>query len=1043
MWTAILGLLFIFSSTACAASAVLGVDLGTEYIKAALVKPGIPLDIVLTKDSKRKELAALAIKPLKSKVSTADSDVFPERLYGGDAAAVSVRFPHDVYPNLKPLLGVLKKDNDIVSGYKRRYPGLQMVEWQAKGTVGFQSPSFAKEEEPFSVEELLAMELQNIKRNAESIAGKGAKIEDVVITIPAFYTAEEKMAVALAADLAGLRILSLISDGLAVGLNYATSRTFPSISEGGKPEVNLIYDMGAGSTTATVVRFQGRTVKDIGKFNKTIQEVQVLGTGWDRTLGGDALNDMILNDMIEKFAGSTKMKDLGAEPKHIRSHTKTIAKLWKEAEKIRQVLSANTETSSSFEGLYYEDTNFKYKLTRSDFESLVSAHADRVQGPITDALQSAKLSLTDIESVILHGGAVRTPFIQKQLEAAIGNTDKIKTNVNSDEAAVFGAAFRAAGLSPSFRVKDIRAGDSAGYAVSMTWTADGKERRQKLFLPTSAVGAEKQVSFKNTEDFAFNLYEQRSQMSGYLSDAHVLEVQTQNLTASVAKLIDSFGCSSSNISSVLTIRLNPLDGFPEVVKGSVSCEVSGPVKKSGMVEGMKDFLGFGSKKDDQQPLRDDETPSSSATISPIESSTTTSDTKSSTSEAASESSTNDDGKLKDIKTRIETVNIGFSTEPGIKAPLTAEGLRSVKDRLAAFDASDKSRVKREEALNTLEAYTYKVRDLLSDEAFIKVSTEQQRNEIEEQSKSASEWIYGEGAEASQKILKDRLAGLQGLVKPVEQRKSELRLRPNHVQALRDALEQTERLVDVVRQYRKSMEEADAAISSASEAAKTESSSTEIPSPSVDEFADLDDEPSTPTSIQASATPEIPKPMYSAEDLTSIVEKHEATQQWLNEKVAEQEKLSPADPPAFLASDIASKSKELNEIVMKLLQKQMMTPPKPKLSGKSKTSKVKVTAKSTATQESDSTAEASASTSQEPTEETPVVEILEELPGMEKLSREDIEEMIRKDRGAPSKGKGTKSKAKGSKATTKPKSKSKSKTKTKTKTNKKDEGHSEL
>ncbi|KAL2053236.1 hypothetical protein ABVK25_006561 [Lepraria finkii] len=367
--TILISLLFLFASTASAASAVLGIDLGTEYIKAALVKPGIPLDIVLTKDSKRKEIAAIAFKPLRTKANTAESDSYPERVYGGDAMALSARFPSDVYPNLKSLLG-LKLNDDLVSEYGETYSGLKMVEWPETGTIGFKSDCFVAEEEPWLIEELLAMELKNIKGNAETVAGKGSSIKDTVITVPSFYTVEERRAITLAADMAGLRVLSLISDGLSVGLNYATSRTFPTVNEGGKPEIHLVYDMGAGSTTATVLRFQGRTVKDVGKFNKTIQEVQVLSTSWDKSLGGDALNRVILEDMIEKITESSHIKPLGLQSNHVKSHGRTMAKLWKEAERIRQVLSANTEMSTAVEGLYYEDFTFKYKLSRAGFEKL-------------------------------------------------------------------------------------------------------------------------------------------------------------------------------------------------------------------------------------------------------------------------------------------------------------------------------------------------------------------------------------------------------------------------------------------------------------------------------------------------------------------------------------------------------------------------------------------------------------------------------------------------------------------------------------------------
>lgn len=976
--TAIVALFFLFTYTASAASAVLGIDLGTEYIKAALVKPGIPLEIVLTKDSKRKETAAVAFKSSRSKK---DSTSFPERIYGGDALAIHPRFPGDVYPNLKPLLGLHYDANDVVAGYQERYPGLRAVEWKERGTVGFQSPSFGDTDEPFLVEEVLAMELKNIRRNAMALAGKGSSVQDAVITIPPFYTAEEKMAVTLAAELAGLRVLSLISDGLSVGLNYATSRTFPSINEGGKPELHLVYDMGAGSTTATILKFQGRTVKDVGKYNKTIQEIQVLGTGWDRSLGGDALNQIIIDDMITKCAELPKVKALGGDAQQVKAHGRTMAKLWKEAERLRQVLSANTETSSSFEGLFYEDVNFKYKLTRADFEKLASAHADRVEKPLKQALASAKLNLADLESVILHGGAVRTPFVQKQLEAVVGNADKLRTNVNSDEAAVFGAAFKAAGISPSFRVKDIRTIESASYPVGLKWTADDKERQQKLFVPTSQVGAEKQVPFKVTEDFTFILFEQRPSASGKLTDHPVLSVQTKNMTASVEQLVDKFNCAKGDISTRFAIRLSPIDGLPEVIKGSVSCETT--AQKAGVVDGVKDFFGFGSKKGDQEPLKEDKdsesvTSSDKATpaASPKESKT-------------SETSTADDAKStekgKETKKRTETIHIGYSTKAVGLPPPSPEHMQRIKDRLTAFDSSDRSRLKREEALNTLEAFTYKARDFLDDEGFIAASTDKERTDIEEQFRSASEWLYGDGADATREALKERLDGLHGLVDPVQKRKEEASSRPASVKALQEALNQTRAMVSVVKQQREAQSVAEEA-SSAAAAAEAESSSqtTAAPSSTDDGFADLDDEPVTSSSTSTTAAPKTP-PMisYSEEELKEVTDAQDSVQAWLDEKLVKQAKLSPTDDPVILSTELATKSKELNDMVMKLITKQMKVPPKPKPKPKIKTAKT-------------SGKKGKASLSPE--------DVLKDMPGASKVTEEQISEAI-----AQQKSKATESK----------------------------------
>jgi hypoxia up-regulated 1 len=374
----LLGAIFLLATNA--AGAVLGVDIGTEYIKAALVKPGKPFDIVLTKDSRRKESSAVALKPVKGGLTLGQ---FPERAYGADATALAARFPGDVYPNLKSLLSLAIED-DVVQGYASSHPALQMQSHPTRGTATFKSSALSPEEDAWMVEELLAMQLQSIQKNAEEAAGDGSSVRSVVITIPGFYTLEEKRAVQTAAELAGLKVLSLISDGLAVGLNYATTRTFPNFSNGSKPEHHLVFDMGAGSTTATVMKFQSRTVKDVGKYNKTIQEVQVLGTGWDRTLGGDALNTLIVDDMISKFVETKAAQKAGVTPEQIKSHGRTMAKLYKDASRARHVLSANQKTQSSFEDLYNE-IDFKYAVTRAEFEALAEAHAQRVGGALNDS----------------------------------------------------------------------------------------------------------------------------------------------------------------------------------------------------------------------------------------------------------------------------------------------------------------------------------------------------------------------------------------------------------------------------------------------------------------------------------------------------------------------------------------------------------------------------------------------------------------------------------------------------------------------------------
>jgi hypoxia up-regulated 1 len=624
----LLGLAFLFASTASAASAVLGVDLGTEYIKAVLVKPGMPLEIVLTKDSKRKETSALAFKPSKSGAYPSGS--YPERFYGGDAIALQARFPGDVYPNLKHLLGV-SSDSDVVTVYKERYPALEITPTEGRDTVSFKSGTLAADEEKvFSVEELLAMELKNLRENARMLAGKGTDVQDVVFTVPPFYTVAERRALEVSARLAGMKVLGVVSDSLAVGINYAVTRTFPDVTKDGKPEINMVFDMGAGSTSATILKFAGRTVKDVGKRNKTIQEVQVLGVGWDKTLGGDALNSLIVDDIVSSFVALPGAKSASITAEQVKSHGRTAAKLFKEAERSRQVLSANSETSAFFEDLY-EGVDLRYKLSRATLEQLTAGYAARIDVPIQDALKAAGLTWKDIDSVIVHGGATRTPFVQNRLEK-LATKAKIRANVNSDEAAVFGAAFKAAGLSPSFRVKEIRDADTQGYEHGIQYSFNMKERDQKIFTPHTKLGATKDLPFQMMGEFEFSVYQAIPGAKGAASKQPVLHFQSGNLTRAVTKMIDEDKCDRDSFNNYVQMRLSPITGIPEVVSAWVTCESDSADAKGGIVDGVKNLFGMGGKKD-QEPLKDGES-SGSASASGSSASSSSSSAKAKGSDAA-------------------------------------------------------------------------------------------------------------------------------------------------------------------------------------------------------------------------------------------------------------------------------------------------------------------------------------------------------------------------------------------------------------------------
>jgi hypoxia up-regulated 1 len=173
------------------------------------------------------------------------------------------------------------------------------------------------------------MQFAYVKEVAEGFAGE--PVHDVIVTVPPFYSQFERDAVVDAIEIAGLRTLALINDGTAVAVNYAMMRNF-----GSEPEYHVIYDAGASSIRATVVAFASATDSK-GKSAGTT--ISVMGVGYDRQIGGTELDRRMREILVYDF--NTKHK------KDIRKDKRGMAKLWKEAQRVKGILSANTDTTAS------------------------------------------------------------------------------------------------------------------------------------------------------------------------------------------------------------------------------------------------------------------------------------------------------------------------------------------------------------------------------------------------------------------------------------------------------------------------------------------------------------------------------------------------------------------------------------------------------------------------------------------------------------------------------------------------------------------------
>lgn len=221
-----------------------------------------------------------------------------------------------------------------------------------------------------------------------SLSFSGQQITECVIVVPGFFGQAERRALLTAASLANVKVLQLINDYTAVALNYGIFRR-NEINE--TAQYYMFYDMGASKTTATVVSYQ--TVKDKAT-RETNPVISILGVGYDRTLGGLEMQLRLRDYLAKEFNAMKKT------PTDVFTSPRALAKLFKEAGRVKNVLSANANHYAQIEGLL-DDKDFKFQVTRDVFEDLSADLFDRAAGPLHRALTAAGLTLDVINQVIL------------------------------------------------------------------------------------------------------------------------------------------------------------------------------------------------------------------------------------------------------------------------------------------------------------------------------------------------------------------------------------------------------------------------------------------------------------------------------------------------------------------------------------------------------------------------------------------------------------------------------------------------------------------
>ncbi|XP_012712373.1 hypoxia up-regulated protein 1 isoform X1 [Fundulus heteroclitus] len=861
--------------------AVMSVDLGSEWMKMAIVKPGVPMEIVLNRESRRKTPTVVCLKE-------------NERLFGDSALGVSVKNPKTVYRHLQSLLGK-KHDNPQVNVYQNRFPEHHLQEDPVRGTVYFNS----SQEMRYSPEELLGMVLNYSRGLAQDFAEQ--PIKDAVITVPAFFNQAERRAVLHAAQMAGLKVLQLINDNTAVALNYGV---FRRKDIDGTAKNVMFYDMGSGSTTATIVSYQTVKTKESG----TQPQLQIRGVGFDRSLGGFEM-DLRLRDHLANLFNNQKKS-----PKDVRENHRAMAKLLKEAQRLKTVLSANVDFMAQVEGLM-DDIDFKAKVTRSEFEELCADLFERVPGPVQEALTAADMKLEDIEQVILVGGATRVPRVQEVLLKAV-EKQELGKNINADEAAALGGVYQAAALSKAFKVKPFQVRDAAIFPIQVEFIREMEEEGVKtlkhnkriLFQRMAPYPQRKVITFNRyIDDFAFNInYGDLSFLSqedlSMFGSMNLTTVRLSGVGGSFQKHADAeskgikahFNMDESGVLLLDRVEsvfetvveekeeestLTKLGNTISTLFGGGSSEptpnVTEPVQEEEEVPPES-----GKESSEGQQDKDKETKDDLGKSENLEKSQEKSEDTASKTETLGEKGEKSEGsgtvkKAKSQKRSKISEDVTLALLINDIVDPTADDLVSSKKKLQDLTDRDLAKQEREKVLNSLEAFIFETQDKLYQEDHRQVVTEEVQEQILTKLKEASDWMDEEGYTATTKELREKLSQLKGLCKDMFFRVAERRKWPELLTTLDNMLNTS---VFFLR------------------GAKL------IPK---------DDQ------------------IFTEVELNMLEKVINETTIWKNETVAEQEKRSPQERPVLLSRDIESKLILLEREMNYLLNKAKFSKPKPK------------------------------------------------------------------------------------------------------------------